>query len=228
MPCSIPINKPKPTDEIIFIGFDGDVDTDQLPTQLSTGLFNRKRFTITRQTRNERRIEGAGLNNLANIAKITKLDEGIIFIRNEVLFYGRHTCRCFESLFQFFLDRKVPLTTTIFVVLKFLRDGRIRHTIHRTVCTKISRCNVVTVQTTEFYKEVLGVQTGSHFGVHLYVCIIIPKVGPRPSIVPVSRPSMANTPDLQQERNDTDYSEQYQDDATDLMDRLTNCQMLVQ
>jgi hypothetical protein len=53
---------------------------------LSTSLLHTERFTITRQTRNKRWVENTGLNNAFNIFKITKLDEGIIFFRNKVLY----------------------------------------------------------------------------------------------------------------------------------------------
>ena len=57
MPDGVAINKTETADKIVFISFYSNVYTDQFPTQLSTRLFDRERFTITRQTRNERRIE---------------------------------------------------------------------------------------------------------------------------------------------------------------------------
>ena len=57
MPNSLTINKTKTANKIIFISLDGDVDTNQLPLELRTSLFNQKRFTVTRETCNERRIE---------------------------------------------------------------------------------------------------------------------------------------------------------------------------
>ena len=68
VPDGVTINKAETANKIVFIGFNSDVYTDKFPTQLSTRLFNRERFTITRQTRNERRIEQSRLNNLANIS----------------------------------------------------------------------------------------------------------------------------------------------------------------
>ena len=56
---------------------------------LEQNLANRECLTVTRESSNERRVENTGLNNLFNIFKVTKLDEVIIFLRNQVLFYSR-------------------------------------------------------------------------------------------------------------------------------------------
>ena len=102
MPCSVPINKPKATDKIIFISFNSNIYTNQLTLQLSTSLLNTKRVAITRKSTDECRIEKTGLNNLANITKVTKLDESIIFLRNKVLLYSWDGSSCLVGLFQLF------------------------------------------------------------------------------------------------------------------------------
>ena len=81
VPDGCTINEAETANKIIFISFDCDIYTDEFPTQLSTRLLNRERFAVARETRNERRIEReTGLNNFFKIVKITKLDEGIIFL----------------------------------------------------------------------------------------------------------------------------------------------------
>jgi hypothetical protein len=85
------INKAKTPNKIIFISFDGNIYTNQFTLKLRTRLFNTERFTITRKTRNKRRVKDTGLNNFFNIVKVTKLDEGIIFIRNKVLWCSGRT-----------------------------------------------------------------------------------------------------------------------------------------
>ena len=85
MPNSFTVNKTETTNKIVFVSFDGNVDTNQLPFELGTGLFDTKRFTVVRETRDKRRVEKTGRNNLFNIFEVTKLDEGIIFLRNQVL-----------------------------------------------------------------------------------------------------------------------------------------------
>ena len=159
MPNSFTINKTKTTNKIILISFDGDVDTDQLPTQLSTGLFNTKRFTITRQTRNKRRVEETGLNNFLKIVKVTKLDEGIIFLWNEVLFDRRNHRRCGDGLFKLltgFLHSQVPLTTGDFILIKSFSHSGIRDAVGGTVPTNITRSDLITVGIAECVDDVVG------------------------------------------------------------------------
>ena len=86
MPDGGTVNKAEATNEIIFISFDSNVYTDKFSFELRTRLFDTKRFTVTRKPRNERRIEQMGLENGLKIAKRTKVDEGIIFLWNKVLF----------------------------------------------------------------------------------------------------------------------------------------------
>ena len=78
MPNGFTIDKTKSANEIIFISFNSNIYTDEFPTQLSTRLLNSERFTVTRETRNERRIKQIGLDNFFNITEVTKADEGII------------------------------------------------------------------------------------------------------------------------------------------------------
>ena len=88
MPDGVAINKAETTNKVIFISFDCNVYTDEFSSELGTSLFDRKRFTIARETRDKRRVEYTGLNNFFNITEIAKLDEGIIFLRDKVLFNG--------------------------------------------------------------------------------------------------------------------------------------------
>ena len=86
MPDCGTVNKTEAANEIIFISFNSNVYSNQFPLKLRTRLFNTERFTITRKARNERRLEQIGLENGLKIAKRTKVDEGIIFFWNKVLF----------------------------------------------------------------------------------------------------------------------------------------------
>ena len=132
VPGSFTIHKTETTDQIILVSLNRDVDANQFTLKLSTRLFHRERFTVTRKTRNERRIEKTGLNNFFNIVEITKLDEGIIFIGNKVLLHRRNCSRSLKSTFNFinFLlsDFQVPLATTNFKAVKsfgYRRIGKI-------------------------------------------------------------------------------------------------------
>ena len=146
MPNSFTVNKTETTNKIVFVSFDGNVDTDQFPFELGTGLFDTKRFTVARETRDKRRVEKTGRNNLFKIFEVTKLDEGIIFLRNQVLNNSWFCGRSLISFFKFLLDSKVPLTTTSFEITKFLGDSHIVVTIHCTPGTNIRCSDVVTVE----------------------------------------------------------------------------------
>ena len=156
MPNSFTVNKTEATNKIVFVSFDGNVDTDQLPFELGTGLFDTKRFTIARETRDKRRVEKTGLNNFLNIFEVTKLDEGIIFLRNQVLNNSGFCGWCLIGLFEFLLNSQVPLTTTSFEITKFLSDSHIVVTIHCTPCTNIRCSDVVTVEGLKRAGDVFG------------------------------------------------------------------------
>ena len=57
VPDGVAINKTETANKIVFISFYSNVYTDQFLVPVGHSLFDRERFTITRQTRNERRIE---------------------------------------------------------------------------------------------------------------------------------------------------------------------------
>ena len=57
MPNSCPIDKAETTNKIIFISFNGNVDTNQFSFVLGASLFNTERFAIARETRDKRRVE---------------------------------------------------------------------------------------------------------------------------------------------------------------------------
>ena len=57
VPNGFTIDETESTNEIIFICFNSNVYTDKFPTQLSTRLFNCESLSVTRETRDERRIE---------------------------------------------------------------------------------------------------------------------------------------------------------------------------
>ena len=90
VPDGVTINKAETANKIVFIGFDCNVYTDEFSSELGARLFDRKRFTIARETRDKRRVEETGLNNFFNITEIAKLDEGIIFSGDKVLFNRRN------------------------------------------------------------------------------------------------------------------------------------------
>ena len=81
VPNGFSTNKTETANKIIFISLYCDVDSDEFSSELGTCLFDRKRFTIARETRDKRRVEETGLNNFFNVTEITKADEGIIFLR---------------------------------------------------------------------------------------------------------------------------------------------------
>ena len=122
MPDSVAVHKTKPTNKIVFISFYSNVYTNQFASELGAGLLDTKRFTIARETRDKRRVEETGLNNFFNVRKITKLDEGIIFLGDKVQFYCRFCSRCFECCFNF-LGSETPLTITNLVLIKALTDS---------------------------------------------------------------------------------------------------------
>ena len=99
MPNGFSANKTEATNKIIFISLYCDVDSDEFPSELGTRLFDRKRFTVARETRDKRRVEETGLNNFLNITKIAKLDEGIIFRGDKVLFDCWQSSRSIISCF---------------------------------------------------------------------------------------------------------------------------------
>ena len=88
---------------------------------------------FVRETRDKRRGRIHGLNNFFNITlNCLKLDEGIIFFEDKVLFNGRQCSRSLISLFQLFSHRQIPLTTTDFVGSQFVGNSLIVDIIHRT------------------------------------------------------------------------------------------------
>ncbi len=63
MPYSVAIDKTETTNKVIFISLYRDVDSNEFSSKLGTRLFDTKRFTIARETRDKRRVEDTGLNN---------------------------------------------------------------------------------------------------------------------------------------------------------------------
>ena len=141
MPGSFTIYQTKTANQVILISLNRNVNTNQFTTKLSARLLNTERFTITRKTRNKRWIKKTGLNNFFNIIKVTKLDKGIIFFRNECLFYRRNHSRSLKSTFDFFnfllSNFKIPLSTTNFKWFKTLRYSLIRNIFRSTIPTNI-------------------------------------------------------------------------------------------
>src|SRR5210317_291738 len=160
MPNSCPIDKTETTNKIVFISLNSNVYSDKFSSELSTCLLDRERFTITRESSNERRVEQTGLNDFANIIEITKLDEGIIFLRDKVLFYGRQCCRCLISAFDFFhfllSHFKIPLTTSHFIIGKFVSDSLIVGTIHCTPSTNVSSSHRFTIKFLKRSADIVG------------------------------------------------------------------------
>ena len=54
VPDGFTINKAETANKVIFIGFDCNVYTDEFSSKLGTRLLDRKRFTVTRETRDKR------------------------------------------------------------------------------------------------------------------------------------------------------------------------------
>ena len=57
VPNGLSVNKTETTNKIIFISLYRDVDSDEFTSELSTRLFDRKRFAIARETRDKRRVK---------------------------------------------------------------------------------------------------------------------------------------------------------------------------
>ena len=85
VPNSFTINKTKDTNKIVFVSLDSNVDTDQFSLELYN-CSTPNVLPLPDRLCNERRIEETRFDNGLKIFKITKLDEGIIFLRNKVLF----------------------------------------------------------------------------------------------------------------------------------------------
>ena len=73
------------TNQVVFIGFDGDVNTHTFALQLGANLLDHGGLTVTRQTRDEGRVEVVRLHNLREILIETKGNIGWVNVRNEVL-----------------------------------------------------------------------------------------------------------------------------------------------
>ncbi|BCU99207.1 MAG: hypothetical protein CM15mV26_0300 [uncultured marine virus] len=73
VPDGCTVNKAETANEIIFISFNSNVYTDEFSSELGARLFDRKRFTVARETRDKRRVEYTGLNNLLRSPKLPNL-----------------------------------------------------------------------------------------------------------------------------------------------------------
>ena len=82
MPNGFTIDETESANEVVLVGFDGDIDSNEFSLELGARLLHTERLAVARESSDECRVEETRLDNLANIAKITKLDEGIIFSRN--------------------------------------------------------------------------------------------------------------------------------------------------
>ena len=72
MPNSFAINKTEPTNKIVFVSLDSNINTDQLPIRLSTCLLNRDGFTVARKTRDKDRVELFDLTTFLRSVKFPK------------------------------------------------------------------------------------------------------------------------------------------------------------
>ena len=72
------------TNQVVFISFDGDVNTHAFALQLGTDLLNHGGLTVTRQTRDERWVEVVRLHNLREIAIETEGDIGRVNLWDKV------------------------------------------------------------------------------------------------------------------------------------------------
>ena len=148
MPNSIAVKQPETADEIIFVRFDCDVDSNDFSSELSTCLFDSKGFTIARKTSDEGGIEDLGLDDL--------LDGREVAERNKVVALSGHQTHSSRSL-KGTLNRlygvlshfKIPLAATNFILLKVLGNGLICDTFRSTVSTNISSNKLAAVEIAE-------------------------------------------------------------------------------
>jgi len=121
-------------------------------------LLNTERFAVTRESSNERGIEETRLNNLANVAKIAKLDEGIIFFRDKILLFpfGNNSGARLVGLLHLFPNGKIPTATTNLVLCKFIGDSLVVATIHSAPSTNISCCDAVPIERLERSADVVS------------------------------------------------------------------------
>ena len=164
MPRSFTIHKAKSTNQIVLIGFDSHIHPNHFTFQLSTRLLHTKRFAITRKTRNERRVKETGLNNAFNVSKITKLDEGIIFIGNKVLLMvgknGNTLKRTLDFFYFILCDFEVPLTTTNLMMRKFVAYGLVVKTTRGTKTFEVARSDFRTIEFLDAFNKLLVVHGG--------------------------------------------------------------------
>ena len=125
MPNSITIDQSETTEQIILIGFNSNVDTNQFASCFSTCLLYRECLTVTRQSSNECWIEYFGLDYLVEIIEIAKRNICIVHRRHHS--YSVCSRRCFVCLLQF-LNTKVPLSTSCFVCVQTTACSTIRKT----------------------------------------------------------------------------------------------------
>ena len=57
VPNGFSIDKTETANKVVFVSFNGDVDSDEFSSELGTRLLHRERLTVARETRNERRVE---------------------------------------------------------------------------------------------------------------------------------------------------------------------------
>ena len=117
------------TNQVIFISFNRDVNTQTFALQLSACLFNHGGLTVTRKPRDERRIEVLRLQNLReifieterNIGRVNRwdkivndslqlrLDNHLRSSDRDLCNRGRHTCHQRRQVIRTTLDHTVTL-----------------------------------------------------------------------------------------------------------------------
>ena len=170
MPNSVTINETETTNEIIFVRFDRDVDTDQFTLCCCTSLLNGERLAVSRKTCDEDRIELVRGDNFAKIAEVTKRDIGTIFLGNVGL--GRDSSRCFISTLDF-LGSEIPLAPTRFIRLKALTSGSVGYA--QRICY-IANLNSVNFNTVQFSQLIDKVCSGD-----VRLCLLYTSPSPRDS-----------------------------------------------
>ena len=81
----VAIDKGVAANQVILIGLDRDIDTHYLTLQLGAGLFDHRGLTVTRQTRDERGVEGFCLENLDKVLVEAERDVGCIDTGHQIV-----------------------------------------------------------------------------------------------------------------------------------------------
>ena len=91
MPYCLTIQQTEATDQIIFIGFDGNVRTDVFPFQASTDFFDHQGFAVTRKTCDKHRIKDPRFQDFFQNVEITPSNIPFKLLRHITILFFHHT-----------------------------------------------------------------------------------------------------------------------------------------